>query len=280
MIFACVSQYNQEVFFITLEQFKRMKPKYRIRLVLTGVAFLLLLFLLLRGLSCGVSAIRTQVNTKTLDGITSENVLKKESMMAIASAVGRQGDDLSGMIVTGSELVMQGTGKVISLKMDFVIFTGEHSSENWKLVSDEKKTTLQKVAAKNEGQRHLDNISLPFNIYYPGLSRAVTTPTLLSKMKQHADVGDLGYYIFKDNFDIKQPPDFQSKMHDDMVAIWVPKVGDITFALESTYQPTNKCVPTVVTIKPMDQQLTTDRKVVYQEEKEQFVVLLEASTYS
>lgn len=68
---------------MTLAQFKRMKPKYKFRLIMVCVIGFLLFLGLLKLLALGIGLIRVQMNTSQLPAATAANVLEKPNMNQI-----------------------------------------------------------------------------------------------------------------------------------------------------------------------------------------------------
>ena len=98
---------------MTFAQFKRMKPKYKRRLILVTLIALALCIGVLFGISKGIEALRVRLNTTTLDKITAANVLDKASMNKILEVMKQ--DDSANVLVVDSVLTMSGEGRVCLL---------------------------------------------------------------------------------------------------------------------------------------------------------------------
>lgn len=124
---------------LTFAQFKRMKPKYKRRLILVTLIALALCIGVLFGISKGIEALRVRLNTTTLDKITATNVLDKASMNKILEVMKQ--DDSANVLVVDSVLTMSGEGQGV---------TGAHDEPHqprqpglrrgeWRLTATEKK---------------------------------------------------------------------------------------------------------------------------------------------
>ena len=72
---------------MTFAQFKRMKPKYRRRLILACAILFAIFVAVVFTLAWVVSLIRTMLNTTTLEGFTAADVLQKEGMASIQQVI-------------------------------------------------------------------------------------------------------------------------------------------------------------------------------------------------
>lgn len=260
---------------MTFAQFRRLKPKYKLRLILVMMIALLLFILLMVGVSFGVRAIRTQLNTTELKGFTSENVLLSDGLIEILSTVKQ--DDALSMYVTDSELVMRGDGKITSVTVNFVNIQGEKQAELWRLTANEKKASLRKLETKFENMLYLQNRNVRFGSYYPAMSR-VTSPELLQFLEQNAPVGAAGTYTFRDEFGNNLSPLYSSYLEGGMVGVWVSQTGSATKTQAAFTQP-SVCVPYVVTTKAVNTQKSKGKKIVYEDAKESVIALLQEGAY-
>lgn len=262
---------------MTFAQFRRMKPKYRRRLVFASFLALVLFLALMVGVSFGVSAIRRQINTTELKKVTSVNILQEENLPAILKIVGQ--DDAANMLVNSSTIVMRGDGKVTELTVSFVNLSSTNTAEEWLLRSNEKKTTLRRVNPKYENMSYLKMRKVPFSQYFPGLTRALA-PELAAFLEKKAPVGATGSYTFTDDFGDNLSPEYTSYLVNGLSCAWVSKTGSLTEIVEnSNFQRPANCVPTVVSVIAPDKTKSKGSRVVLGEPKEQFVVLFEAAAY-
>ena len=174
---------------LTFAQFKRMKPKYKRRLILVTLIALALCIGVLFGISKGIEALRVRLNTTTLDKMTAANVLDKASMNKILEVMKQ--DDSANVLVVDSVLTMSGEGRVTGLTMNLTNLVSQGSAEEWRLTATEKKAKLRKVKTRYENLNAQRLRLMEFKTYYPALSLAAS-PQLLTLLTHRAPAGANG----------------------------------------------------------------------------------------
>ena len=249
---------------LTFAQFKRMKPKYKRRLILVTLIALALCIGVLFGISKGIEALRVRLNTTTLDKITAANVLDKASMNKILEVMKQ--DDSANVLVVDSVLTMSGEGRVTGLTMNLTNLVSQGSAEE----------ALSVCAALSQGETRILNAQrlrlMEFKTYYPALSRAAS-PQLLTLLTDRAPAGANGSYTFTDHFGNNLSPEYDSYLARGLEGVWVSRIGGVSgFA--------NDCAPAVVSVEAVDTARSKNKKVVLLPPEDRFVVLLEAGPYA
>ena len=261
---------------MTFAQFKRMKPKYKFRLILVCVIALGIFIGLLKLLSVGIGVVRVQMNTTKLPAATAQNILEKPNMNKILELMKQ--NEAGNVLVSDCTLTTNDLGQVTSLTMHLLNLADKTTSEEWTLTADEKQAKLRRdrVLYENLGTRKLS--MMDFKTYYPGLSRVSAQP-LVEYLRANYPVGATGVYTFTDSFKDNVNPDFNSYLERGVPGIWVPKTGQVS-AIQEGYQRILKCAPTVMSIQTLEtkKQLIGTRQVLSDPE-ETLVVLFEAATY-
>lgn len=233
---------------LTFAQFKRMKPKYKRRLILVTLIALALCIGVLFGISKGIEALRVRLNTTTLDKITAANVLDKASMNKILEVMKQ--DDSANVLVVDSVLTMSGEGRVTGLTMNLTNLVSQGSAEEWRLTATEKKAKLRKVKTRYENLNAQRLRLMEFKTYYPALSRAAS-PQLLTLLTDRAPAGANGSYTFTDHFGNNLSPEYDSYLARGLEGVWVSRIGGVSGFAEGYARP-NDCAPAVVSVEAVD----------------------------
>lgn len=261
---------------MTLAQFKRMKPKYKFRLICVCLIGFLLFLGLLKLLSLGIGLVRVQMNTTQLPAATAANILEKPNMNQILEIMGQQ--DAGDVLVESTWMSVNDLGRVTGLEMKLLNLVSQSNAEMWTLTADEEGATLRRdeVLYENLSSRKLR--MMDFQTYYPGLSR-VSSAAVVDYLRANFPVGESGIYTFTDNFGNNVDPDFNSYLEQGLPGIWVPKTGQIS-VIQEGYQRILKCAPTVMSIQLLEsqKQLFFTRNALSEPEKV-LVVLFEAANY-
>lgn len=261
---------------MTFTQFARLKPKYKLRIMLVLAVLAAALVLLVYLLSVGVKFIRVGINTKKLPDITATNVLEKTSMNEILAVMKQDNAEL--ILVVDSKVTMKNDGTVTSLTMHLLHLPDTSKAENWSLTATEKKSILRKESTVYENLNSRKLRKMPFAIYYPALSRIGSKP-LLDHLKNYAPSGDDGLYTFTDTFENNFDPAFGPYLERGLSGIWVSPLGAVS-TISAGYSLPNKCAPTILSVSQ-----TESKKVFLSTQKalgepvDKFVVLLEAAPY-
>ena len=261
---------------LTFAQFKRMKPKYKRRLILVTLIALALCIGVLFGISKGIEALRVRLNTTTLDKITAANVLDKASMNKILEVMKQ--DDSANVLVVDSVLTMSGEGRVTGLTMNLTNLVSQGSAEEWRLTATEKKAKLRKVKTRYENLNAQRLRLMEVKTYYPALSRAAS-PQLLTLLTDRAPAGANGSYTFTDHFGNNLSPEYDSYLARGLEGVWVSRIGGVSGFAEGYARP-NDCAPAVVSVEAVDTARSKNKKVVLLPPEDRFVVLLEAGPYA
>ncbi|MCI8648893.1 MAG: hypothetical protein HFG20_02140 [Anaerotruncus sp.] len=281
---------------MTYAQFKRLKPKYKIRIYFVIIVGLLLFTGLLKLVSCGISVVNVQLNTTRLKDFTSENILLKNGMLKIQEVMKQ--NDAGNIVVMDSkmDLVWQGeaTGedgrklpraRVSSVTVNMVNLVDSSTSENWTLTAEGKKVVLQRTSVKKENMNTLKVRKIAFQIYYPALSR-VTSENMLNYLEQEFPVGVGGVYHLVNSFDQNVQPQFQNYVSTKdggkgLRGLWVSETGAVSDFSDfgETYTPPGSCAPHILSLQAVNEEKSTEKKTVLLSEQEKAVVLLKAATY-
>ena len=261
---------------MTLAQFRRMKPKYKFRLILVCVIGFFLFLGALKLLSWGIGLIQVQMNTTKLPAATAANILEKPNMNQILEIMGQS--DASDVLVESTWLAVNDLGRVTGLEMKLLNLVSSSTAETWTLTADEEGATLRQdeVLYENLSSRKLR--MMDFQTYYPGLSRVSSTP-VVDWLRANFPVGETGRYTFTDSFGDNVDPDFNSYLERGLPGIWVPKTGQVS-VIQEGYQRILKCAPTVMSVQTMERQKQLFfTKTALSEPEEVLVVLFEAANY-
>lgn len=262
---------------MTFADFKRMKPKYKLRLLAVILVALALFIGILYAISFGFSALRTQLSTTKIDGVTAGNVLTKPAMNEILTIMKQE--DSANILVLDSAVTMNETGGVTGVGMNFVNFKDKGTAEYWQLYADGKKAWLRKNETKYENLSNaLRMRKVEFKSYYPALSRIIS-PNLLSYLSEKAPVGASGSYTFTDNFGDNLNPDYTAKIDGGLVGLWVSKIGSVN-EIQDNFIPPADCAPTIVSVSAVktEKGLFGSRRVL-QDPEDKYVVLLEVGPF-
>lgn len=261
---------------MTLVQFKRMKPKYKFRLIMVCVIGFLLFLGLLKLLALGIGLIRVQMNTSQLPAATAANVLEKPNMNQILEIMDQT--DAKEVLVESSRMTVNDLGRVTGLEMHLLNLVSSSNAELWTLTADEEGATLRRdeVLYENLSSRKLR--MMDFQTYYPGLSRVSSAP-VVDWLRANFPVGETGLYTFTDNFGDNVNPDFNSYLERGLPGIWVPKTGQVS-VIQEGYQRILKCAPTVMSVQTLENQKQLFfTKTALSQPEEVLVVLFEAANY-
>lgn len=242
---------------MTFAQFRKLKPKYQLRLVLVFFIVFLLFIGILLGISAGINAARRHFNTTTFSDITVSSLLKKSSMDKILAAVKQ--DDPKSLLILDSEAVCSDQGALQSVELHMINLVSSSASENWTLVSTPKKTTLRRTEIESKNRRSLADSKLSYQEYFPALSR-VTSLSLFQFLQKEVPAGSGGKYTFTDNFENNVEPQFSTYIGGGLPAVWIAPDGSINTGLPDNYIPITRCVPLFVTVEAVDAKKSKPKK--------------------
>lgn len=225
--------------------FKRMKTKYKIRLIGSFVAMFLILLLVLWGIASLIGLVQTQLSTTTIKGITTENVLNVETMPLLLEVLGQE--DSSDVLVADSVVTMDHEGNVTQVNINLINLTGSNTAETWLLEATPKKTFLRKLSSKADGVSALRLRKLELKNYYPALSR-ISTRYLLQYFELDGVVREGGQYVFTDQFENNLEPTYQPYIQRGLAGLWVSKSGGVSEFDENFVQIAD-CVPMIVSVQ-------------------------------
>lgn len=260
---------------MTFAQFRHMKPKYKIRLILTCAIALALCIGILLGISAGFSAIRRQLSTSSFSDMPVANVLLQSNMNRLAEAMKQ--NDPDKLLVLDSRLVCDKNGVPLEFEMNLVSLVGSNASDYWRITSTSKKTVLRKVKAENKSAASLAMRKLRFTDYYPALSRTASLE-LMQYLQGQFPVGNAGHYIFIDQFDDNLDPQYSGYLAQDMKGLWVSKISALS-EFSDAYVPVSRCTPMVVSTEAENKQKSKPKRPVLLPAEEVAVLLLESGPY-
>ncbi len=273
---------------MTFAQFKRMKPKYRRRLILACAILFAIFVAVVFTLAWVVSLIRTMLNTTTLEGFTAADVLQKEGMASIQEVIKQDND--ANLLVLDSQVTITYDGPVAAgdteaesatvqeVTVHLANILGKDATEYWELTATSKKATLRRTETRYENMNALTLRKVRFSLYYPALSR-ITSPLFVQYLKENEPVDIGGVYIFTDQFTDNLSPEYQSYISQGLDGVWVSKIGAPS-PFNENFQPYTSCAPLVVSVQAVNQEKSTDRKTVLLPAEEKMVALMEAAPYA
>lgn len=256
---------------MTLTQFQRMKPKYRVRLLIVAAVVLMLFIGILYAISFGVSAIRMQLNTTQLKEVTAASVLEKPSLIEIFDIIKPNTNE--SVFVLDSHLTCDDAGKVTELEMHLANLVDEKQTDYWVLTANKDKVKLRKEDTEYDNMKSLQRRKVELKNYYPALSRIP-----VSYLKSNSPVGKGGSYEFTDAFDNNRSPEFAKKLTHGLTGLWVSETGAVS-SFSDTFVPPSLCAPTVVTVHEVDPN-NKKRKTVLLPPKEKYVMLMKCAPYA
>ncbi|WP_101908962.1 hypothetical protein [Marasmitruncus massiliensis] len=257
---------------MTVAQFRRMKPKYQMRLILVSAAALALFVGLLYAVVFSVSALRVKLSTTELKDLVTARVLEKENLDRIVGAI--KPNSIDNLLVLDSKLACDGTGKVTSLEMHLANLVDDRQTDYWVLTAAKDRVRVRREKTTYDNLKSLKLRKVELKNYYPALSR-IPVDYLLSE----SPVGEGGGYVFTDRFDNNRDPEFASYISEGMTGLWVSETGAVS-PFPETFVPPSLCAPTVVTVNAVDEQKSKKKKVVLLAPEDRYVVLLKCAPYA
>lgn len=270
---------------MTYAQFKRLKPKYKRRILVLCVLAAALFIGGLYLISWCVNAIKVQFNTTTLKDYTAQTILEREGFSKILEVMGQT--DGENILVMDSQFVMTWHGDTAEEgqpQMEVTQMTIHLTSlldkdtETWTLTANQKKVQLRRTSQTYENKNTLAIRKVPLSIYYPALYRASTSTALHSYLTQNFPSGEGGQYLFADEFGDNVNPGFSTYLASGYTGLWVSKTGAVS-DLDENYQLVDRCAPMLVSIAEVNQSKSKKNKIVLLEPVEKLVVLLQAANY-
>lgn len=260
------------VIHLTLAQFRRMKPKYQIRLILAGAIAFALFIGLLMGVSALFSLARTHLNTKTLSGVTSANLLHQDTFATILNAAGQ--DDPEKLLVTGSRIVCNDQGGILEFEMNLISLVNSKESDHWIVRLDGDKAYMRRTL-EDRNRSALQFTKLSFAKYFPALSR-INSPAFLQKLQEELPVGSGGRYTLEDKFDDNLNPQITPYLEaEGMVGFKVNSKGNNISPLPETFTVTPAgTVPYVLSIEAVNEKKSKPPKRIVLKDPEQRAVIL------
>lgn len=267
---------------MTYERFKRLKPKYKCRLIMAGIIVVILFVGFLFLLSALFSLVGSMMNTHTLEGITASNILEKPSMLKIASTIGQTDTELIVVLECDGRFLRSDetyAPELTHFEMRVVDLKDKKSASTWKIYADEKKATVQLEKNENSNLSSLTMRRLSFASYYPALSR-VTCENLLDTLEQNYPESEGGVYSFSGHFDNDIQPAFSAYFDQDLRGFWVSMLEAIS-EFGSTFRFNDgACVPLILSIEAVDTERSTASRKALLEPEECCVLLMECGVYS
>lgn len=267
---------------MTFAQFRRMKPKYQLRLLLAGAIALLLFVGMLLGISALFSAARTHLNTKNMEGVTPANILHQSTFSAILKIAGQ--DDPENLLVTGSRIVYDDQGGVVEFDMNLVNLVSSRSADRWLVRMRNGKTYMRRTATENQSLSGLLYTKLTFANYFPTLSR-LNAPEFLTRLQTDMPVGSGGHYIFEDVFEDNINPQITSQPEfifpeEGYIGYQVSSRGNSVGLIPETYviRP-GATVPYILSVEVVNEKKSKPTRVVLQDPEKRAVVLFEVGPW-
>ena len=253
---------------MTVAQFKRLKPKYKVRWVVAWIILIAICIGILLGISALFSLARTHLSTKTLEDVSPRNALLQSSFAKIVEALGQE--DPENIYVMNSKITCNNLGAVQEFDMEFVDVKSSKEAQTWVVHIDEKKSFMRRTAIENRSSLSYTKIS--FAQYFPSLSR-ISAPHFLERIQKELPVGEGGLYIFQDSFDDSKNPQFTSYLHDGHLGFIVSSSGGVS-NLTETYQPTpGTQVPLLLSTQAVNEKKSNEKRTVLLDPEERAVVL-------
>ena len=272
---------------LTYAQFKRLKPVYKRRIIMVGIIGFALFVLLLLGISRLISFVQLQMNTTRLQDTTAASVLQKDTMLEFRRVLFRSQeiiriigqDNASKLLTLDSTMTVQDNGTssgiVTNLTIHMVNLVSNNQAEYWTVTANEKRATLQKTETRRENMTALSMRKVPFNSYFPALSRVTSAmPFLL----ENAPVGENGLYHFVDDFDNNQDPAYERFVTEDTPLVLVSSLGAVS-KIANEFSLYNRYAPTKVSVQEVNEDRSTTKKTVLEEEAFRFVMMFEVGNF-
>ena len=238
---------------MTVAQFKRLKPKYKVRWVVAWIILIAICIGILLGISALFSLARTHLSTKTLEDVSPRNALLQSSFAKIVEALGQE--DPENIYVMNSKITCNNLGAVQEFDMEFVDVKSSKEAQTWVVQP-----------------RPLSYTKISFAQYFPSLSR-ISAPHFLERIQKELPVGEGGLYIFQDSFDDSKNPQFTSYLHDGHLGFIVSSSGGVS-NLTETYQPTpGTQVPLLLSTQAVNEKKSNEKRTVLLDPEERAVVL-------
>lgn len=268
---------------MTLAQFKRMKPKYRRRLVLAFVVLVCLFIGALFLLSMLFSFFGRMMNTHTLEDVNAANILEKASMNKIITALG-QSDTEQLLVIDCSGRFhkdeLTGRGVLTAFEMHVIDLGDKKNAVTWKIEANEKKATVLREREENSNLSSLSMRKLTFKDYYPALSR-ITAQNLMTTLEDtFPECADGGAYQFAGTFDNDKEPAFSPYIADGLHGFWVSMLEAISEFGETFRFNSGACVPLLLSTEAVDEEHSTNKKTVLLQPELACVLLMECGVYS
>lgn len=256
---------------MTYAQFKRLKPKYKVRIAMVIIIAFSLLVGVVVGLSALFSTIRNHLLTTKLDGFTASNVLTQAGMEDILSSL--KLDDGKTLLVMDSRVVCSEEGAILEVEMNLVNLLNK-GADYWNLKADAKKTVLHRTSSESQNRQSLSARKLSFQDYYPPLTRIIS-PKLFQYLRNTFPAGEAGRYTFTDNFDNNQNPQYSAYLEQGMSGIWVPQNGEISADLPASFMiPMHPCVPLYTSVEAVDEAKSKGKRTVLSPPEDIAIVFL------
>ena len=255
---------------MTVAQFKRLKPKYKVSWVVAWIILIAICIGILLGISALFSLARTHLSTKTLEDVSPRNALLQSSFAKIVEALGQE--DPENIYVMNSKITCNNLGAVQEFDMEFVDVKSSKEAQTWVVHIDEKKSFMRRTAIENQNRSSLSYTKISFAQYFPSLSR-ISAPHFLERIQKELPVGEGGLYIFQDSFDDSKNPQFTSYLHDGHLGFIVSSSGGVS-NLTETYQPTpGTQVPLLLSTQAVNEKKSNEKRTVLLDPEERAVVL-------
>lgn len=263
---------------MTFAQFKRMKRKYQIRLIVAGIVLFLLFIGLLLGVSALFNAVRTQLNTKQLPDVTSVNILHQNTFSTILKTAGQ--DDPEQLLVMDSRVVCSDQGAVLEFDMNLANLVSSRETDYWLIHMRNDKTYMRRTSTEGKNGAALQYTKLTFAKYFPTLSR-INAPEFVQKLQDDIPVGSGGRYIFEDSFSDNLNPQVAPYLETGYAGFQVSSKGNSVGALQKSFVVTpEKWVPYVLSVEAVNEKRSKPNRVILLDEEKKAVVLFEVGPWA
>lgn len=263
---------------MTFAQFRRMKPKYQIRVVLAGVILFLLFIGLLLGVSAFFNAIRTSLNTKNLSDVTSVNILHQNTFSTILKTAGQ--DDPERMLVMDSRVVCSDQGAVLEFDLNLANLVSARETDYWLVHMKDDKTYMRRTSTEGKNGMAFQYKKLTFAKYFPTLSR-INAPEFIQKLQLDIPVGNGGRYIFEDDFSDNLNPQVLPYLERGYAGYQVSSKGNSVGTLQKSFVVApEKWVPYVLSVEAVNEKRSKANRVVLLNEEEKAVILFEVGPWA
>lgn len=266
---------------MTFAQFRRMKPKYQIRIVIAALLALLLFVGVLFGISGLFTFVEKQMNTKTLQGVTSVNILHQNTFTQILRTMGQgdQDQDPEQVYVLDSRIACNDKGGVEQLEIHMVSLVSKKQSDYWTLSLKNDVTKMRLTESENRNRSSYEFSKLTLAKYFPTL-QLINSPTWLAKLQETYPVGGGGKYIFDDHFENALDPSFALELDKGYDGFKVSSTGNNVSPLPKTTAVTpGSTVPYLLSVEAVDTKKTKPNRVVLQDAKPVAVILFGVTEY-